>query len=139
MTPQQIILVQHTFSLAAPNSEAVATAFYDNLFEMAPGVRELFADDLSDQRRKLMKMLAAAISGLNDVEEIVPVLQDLGVRHIDYGASEEAYEVVGQALIKTLADSFGPAFTDEVEEAWLACYGLVSSTMIAAHKAHLCA
>jgi hemoglobin-like flavoprotein len=49
---------------------------------------------------------------------------------VDYGVRAEHYAPVGQALIWTLQQGLGPDFTPEVQEAWLAAYGVLSSTMI---------
>ena len=39
------------------------------------------------------------------------------------------YEVVGNALLKTLQDALGPDFTDELRDMWLEVYGMVTNTM----------
>jgi hemoglobin-like flavoprotein len=57
------------------------------------------------------------------------VLRQLGARHVDYGVLPEHYETVGQALLDTLAQGLGPAFTGEVEEAWREAYMLIADTM----------
>ena len=47
MTPNQIKLVQTTFSQVAPIAATAADLFYNRLFEIAPQVRKMFPDDLS--------------------------------------------------------------------------------------------
>ena len=42
------------------------------------------------------------------------------------------YATVGGALLLTLEQGLGDAFTPEVHEAWTAVYGLISRTMIEA-------
>jgi hemoglobin-like flavoprotein len=42
---------------------------------------------------------------------------------------EEHYEVVGDALLKTLQQGLGAAWTPEVETAWIDVYGVLASTM----------
>jgi hemoglobin-like flavoprotein len=46
----------------------------------------------------------------------------------------EHYATVGGALIKTLREGLGDAFTPEVHDAWAAMYGIVSRTMIEAAR-----
>ena len=53
MTPDQIKLVQQSFAKVAPISEQAAVLFYDRLFEIAPSVRAMFPNDMTEQRRKL--------------------------------------------------------------------------------------
>jgi hemoglobin-like flavoprotein len=54
---------------------------------------------MSEQRKKLMQMLTAAVKGLDRLEQLVPVVQDLGRRHSTYGVVDRHYETVGAALL----------------------------------------
>ena len=60
---------------------------------------------------------------------LVPALQDLGRRHAGYGAQDHHYDTVGGALLKTLRQGLGAAWTLEVEEAWTEVYGVLAGTM----------
>ena len=135
MTPQQIALVQRSFQKVLPIREAAAEMFYHRLFVLDPSLRELFPAELKEQGRKLMAMLATAVGGLHRLDEIVPAVQALGVRHRDYAVRPEHYKTVGEALIWTLEQGLGEDFTEEVSEAWVAVYTLLSSTMIQAATA----
>ena len=64
MTPKQVALVQDSFAKVALTSEAAAVLFYDRLFDIAPQMRAMFPDDMIEQRRKLMTMLAGVVNGL---------------------------------------------------------------------------
>ena len=76
-----------------------------------------------------------APGGLDNLEAIVPAVQELGVRHVNYGVKEEDYATVGSALLSTLEAGLGDAFTPEVKEAWTITYTTLSTTMIdAANK-----
>ena len=68
MTPDQVKLVQQSFAKVAPISETAAVLFYDRLFEIAPTVRAMFPADMTEQRKKLMAMLAAVVNGLANLE-----------------------------------------------------------------------
>ena len=68
MTPDQIKLVQQSFSKVAPISDKAAVIFYDRLFEVAPAVRAMFPSDMTEQRKKLMSTLAVVVSGLSNLE-----------------------------------------------------------------------
>ncbi len=43
-------------------------------------------------------------------------------------------DTVGQALIDTLQQAFGDAFTDELRKAWLSMYNTVATVIINAAK-----
>lgn len=130
MTPQQIALVQQSFSKVAPISEAASQLFYDRLFEVAPSVRAMFPEDMTEQRKKLMGMLAAVVSGLSNLETILPAVSALAKRHVAYGAKAEHYPVVGATLLWTLEKGLGEAWTPELATAWTDAYGVLSGYMV---------
>jgi len=131
MTPEQIKLVQQSFARVAPISEAAAVLFYGRLFEIAPTVKSMFPADMTEQRRKLMAMLAAVVSGLGNLPSILPAASALARRHVSYGARAEHYPVVGAALLWTLQKGLGENWTPEVADAWTAAYETLSRYMIA--------
>jgi len=130
MNPTQIKLVQDSFAKVAPISEQAAVLFYDRLFEVAPSVRAMFPDDMTEQRKKLMATLAVVVNGLGNLEAILPAASALAKRHVSYGAKAEHYPVVGGALLWTLEKGLGDAWTPEVAEAWTAAYATLSGYMI---------
>ncbi len=135
MTPEQIALVQDSFKKVVPIAGPAADIFYDKLFEIAPQVRPLFPEDMSDQKKKLMQMIGIAVNGLTKLDEILPAVQDLGRRHNDYKVEPEHYDYVGEALIYALGQGLGDGFTDELKAAWVETYGTLASVMIDAQKA----
>ena len=130
MTPDQVQLVQQSFAKVAPISETAAVLFYDRLFEIAPKVRAMFPTDMTEQRRKLMAMLAVVVNGLGNLESVLPAASALAKRHVSYGAKAEHYPVVGAALLWTLEKGFGDGWTPDVADAWTAAYGTLSGFMI---------
>ena len=130
MTPDQVKLVQQSFAKVAPISETAAVLFYDRLFEIAPQVKAMFPADMTEQRRKLMGMLAAVVNGLGDLNSILPAASALAKRHVGYGAKAEHYPVVGAALLWTLEKGLGDGWTPQIAEAWTATYGTLSGYMI---------
>src|SRR6201995_4564675 len=130
MTPDQIKLVQESFAKVAPISEQAGVLFYDRLFEVAPSVRALFPDDMTEQRKKLMATLAVVVGGLSNLEQILPAASALATRHVSYGAKPEHYPVVGGALLWTLEKGLGDGWTPEIADAWTAAYGTLSGYMI---------
>ena len=128
-TAADVALVRRTFDLVVPISGVAADMFYERLFYMAPSLRGMFPQDMRDQKRKLMVMLAAAVNGLENLDALAPVLMQLGARHAGYGVQDQHYKAVGEALIWTLERGLADAFTPEVERAWVRVYLLVAATM----------
>jgi hemoglobin-like flavoprotein len=129
VTVAQKTLVQTSFKTIATIADDAAILFYEKLFELDPSLRPMFRGDMAEQRKKLMQMLTAAVKGLDRLEQLVPVVQDLGRRHARYGVAEAHYETVGAALLWTLEMGLGKAFTAEVKDAWTAVYVLLATTM----------
>ena len=132
VTDRQKTLVQTTFQTIAPIADDAAVLFYQRLFEIAPDLRPMFRGEMTEQRKKLMQMLTAAVKGLDRLDQLVPVVQDLGRRHAAYGVEDKHYDTVGAALLWTLEMGLGAAFTPDVKDAWATVYGVLASTMRAA-------
>jgi hemoglobin-like flavoprotein len=130
MNAQQIALVRSSFALVQPIAPQAAALFYDNLFDSDPSLRGMFRGDMAEQGQRLMSMIGAAVNLLERPEALVPVLRSLGGRHVGYGVRDHHYATVGAALIETLEQGLGDAFTPETREAWLTLYALVSRTMM---------
>ena len=130
MTPDQIKLVQQSFSKVAAIADQAAVLFYGRLFEVAPSVKAMFPADMAEQRKKLMATLAVVVNGLSNLESILPAASALATRHVGYGARPEHYPVVGGALLWTLEKGLGEAWTPELASAWTAAYGTLSAYMI---------
>jgi hemoglobin-like flavoprotein len=89
----------------------------------------LFQTDIREQGAKLMRMITLAVRGLSDPGKLVPVLEDLGRRHVDYSVRMKDYDSVGAALLWTLEQGLGEGWTRDVEDAWVAVYTLLADTM----------
>lgn len=133
MTPKQVSLVEESFRAVFPIRDVAAEIFYRRLFALDPALRPLFARaDMADQGKKLMASLAFVVGGLKNANAIVPAVEALARRHVGYGVTSGHYRTVGTALVATLEEGLGDAFTAEVRDAWFAAYGLLSGVMLAA-------
>ncbi len=117
MTPNQINLVRQTWQKVLPIREQAAELFYGKLFELDPSAKALFKSDLTEQGRKLTTMINVAVNGLGELDALVPGVRDLGRRHTHDGVTDGQDNTVGAALLWTLQQGLGPAFTPEVREA----------------------
>ena len=129
MTPQQIELVKKTWIMVVPIADKAAELFYGRLFELEPSYRQMFKNDMTEQGKKLMKTINLAVEALDDIEPLVPTLKQMGADHAGYGVVNRDYNVVGAALLWTLEQGLGEAFTDEVKNAWAAVYDVLAGAM----------
>ncbi len=129
LSMSQVRLVQSSFAKVEPIAEQAAKLFYDRLFELDPSVRPLFKGDMEEQGRKLMALLKVAVNGLDKLDKIVPAVRALGERHASYGVQDSHYDTVGAALLWTLEQGLGDAFTESVRDAWAETYTQVADVM----------
>ena len=137
LSPEHTEVVQSSFLQVVPIAETAAEIFYGRLFETMPEAQHLFKHtDIKEQGKKLMQTLGFAVAGLKKPETVLPAVKALGARHVAYGVRDEHYQIVGEALLWTLEQGLGEAFTDEVKEAWATVYSILAETAIqGAHEA----
>jgi len=131
LSEHQIKLIEESFAAVAPRGAALVARFYERLFQDYPEVEPMFADtEKHAQQKKLLGSLVLVVENLRKPEKLGPALEQLGIRHNDYGAEPAHYPAVGSTLLKTLAEYAGDLWGSELEEAWTAAYGLISQKMI---------
>ncbi|MEL6216961.1 MAG: globin family protein [Pseudomonadota bacterium] len=130
LTDRQIGLVRESFAQIQPIAGLAAELFYTRLFAIAPHTQHLFHGDMADQGKKLMSTLGVVVKGLDNLEALLPVAEDLAARHVTYGVTPSDYEPVGQALIWTLDRGLDGGFTEEHRKAWASAYTLLSTAMV---------
>ena len=85
----------------------------------SPALRNLWA--------KFISVVGSAVAGIQDGGRLVPMLQQLGMRHASYGLKPGYFHLAGKILVDVIGEWLGDSFTKEVENAWV----MVSSFMIA--------
>ena len=111
ISPAQIELVQSSFEHVLPIADVAGLLFYERIFTMAPEARALFGDDIALQASRTMAAVKTAVDGLDDIDQVAPFLIRLGARHVRYGVVPAHFDLVGGALLWTLEQGLGEAFT----------------------------
>ena len=154
LTDRRGVLLARSFwvkGLDALGREAVGVALFRNVFDAAPEALALFgsfkdepdlysSDRLKAHGVKVVDAVSFALDALAenadaDDEKLRTTLRELGAKHVGYGVTPAQYDVVGAALLKTLAEIAervdGDAFAgSETETAWRAVWAVVASLMI---------
>jgi len=130
MLATQKKLIQGTWAQVVPIADQAAAIFYQRLFEIDPRTCALFnTTDMAQQQKKLIQILSVAVSSLDNLGALGKTVEDLGRRHAGYGVKDAHYDSVGVALLWTLEQGLGAAWTPEAAAAWKEVYGLLSSIM----------
>ena len=129
MTPEQKMLVRSSFEMLAPDTDTLAARFYGRLFEIDPSLRPMFTISIRQQGRKFMDMLHSVVQSLDQLDEVVKVVWQLGKRHGGYGVQEAHYDTVREALLWAIAQQLGEQYTPAMEAAWKEIYNLMATTM----------
>lgn len=127
--------VRASWAEVAQLGPLAAEVFYKQLFEQEPRLKSLFAGvDMVRQHGRLVDALSFVVDRLDCLDEVVPLLEELGRRHQGYGVGERDYEAVGAALLATLEEAHGDAWTRPLASSWEAAYGFVAGTMQSADR-----
>jgi nitric oxide dioxygenase len=130
MTPEQIRLVQESFTRLSDDWDGLAADFYRRLFDADPAARELFTTDMAVQRAKFVHELEEIIRSINNFDAFLAQLNDLGARHAGYGVRPVHYATFAACLRGALAAAEGDRWTPELDAAWSSAHDLVAEAMI---------
>ncbi|MCA9097056.1 MAG: PAS domain-containing protein [Planctomycetaceae bacterium] len=124
--------LKESFQLLAPQADLLADRFYDRLFHDYPELQVLFEEvELPEQKRKLIQSLTVIVRSLEKPEQLTSYLKDLGIRHDDYGVSEDDYLPVGVTLLTVMSELAGPEiWTQEINDAWSEAIDTVAQLML---------
>ena len=120
----------------AAAGDDVPLYFYSHLFLSHPDVRSMFPIQMTAQREKLVAALGAVVSNVDNLDDVVPLLEQLGRDHRRFSVITEHYAAVGASLLATLKRFLGPSWTPELADAWAQAYGIVAKVMVAAAEQH---
>jgi NAD(P)H-flavin reductase len=119
------------FAKAAASGDEAPLYFYSHLFLSHPETRQLFPVSMAHQRDRLFAALGDVVARVDDLDALVPILQQLGRDHRKFGTVAAHYPAVGASLLATL-EHFDDEWTPELAKDWTEAYTLVAEVMIAA-------
>jgi len=135
MTPEQINLITQSFDKMWPIRRNLAVQFYNRFFETTPDARHLFPTDMERLHLKLMDTIAAIVGALDNRALLQSIISHTADHHARFGVSSSQYASFGEALIWSLEQQFGSAFTSDLRQAWIELYETVQTEMLRTAKA----
>jgi hemoglobin-like flavoprotein len=124
-------LLRSTWDEAQSYGDDLIGFFYTKLFGEHPELRDLFPDNMTEQRRHIHQMLNLVVRADN-LEAVVPRLQRLGRDHRGYGAVAAHFPVVAATLLATFEHFLGDQWTKDAAKTWTEAITLVAEVMIQA-------
>lgn len=124
--------LKESWAVVAKSGDDVPMFFYSHLFVSHPELRPMFPVSMVGQRDKLVAALGTIVSNVDQIEEVVGFIQQLGRDHRRFSVVTDHYSAVGASLLATLKHFLGGAWTPELAQSWSEAYGLVATTMVQA-------
>jgi hemoglobin-like flavoprotein len=124
-----VTLLRQSFEQIVEREPQLTKRFYEILFARYPHLRAMFRGDSTTQEKMLAGALAAVMDHLEDAAWLVPTLESLGARHVQYGVTDEMYDQVGDCLMQALAEASGPEWKFDLIIAWSQAFGFIAATM----------
>ena len=96
----------------------------------------MFPVQMTGQRDKLVAALGAIVSNVDNIDDVTPLLEQLGRDHRRFAVVTEHYTQLGGSLMATLKRFLGTAWDAELADTWSQAYGLIAKVMVAAAEHH---
>lgn len=129
-------LLRATLELTLAADDSFPARFYQRLFAAHPELAALFHRNSTGAQHKMFaQKLAALVDHLDEPAWIDRELAALAASHVRYGVTLEMYPWVGAALVETLREACGSAWSDAAEQAWTEAYDLLTRAILAAPPA----
>jgi hemoglobin-like flavoprotein len=124
-------IVQTAVRRLAPRIPELGEAFYRHLFGLLPEVRDLFPEDMENQRQRLVESLLSSVYALHDPAGMEVTLQRLGATHHRRRVKEDHYQYVPHALLRAVRDISPGDFSTWESSAWISVYSWMVAHMVA--------
>jgi NAD(P)H-flavin reductase/hemoglobin-like flavoprotein len=122
-------VIRESWAALEPHAEAMGRFFYGTLFQLAPETRDLFPVNMEVQRSRLLRAIVHVVQMVDQPDELVPFLEQLGRDHRKFGVLTQHYDAVGAALLAAIAQYAKDVWTPAVQEAWTDAYSIVAAAM----------
>jgi len=122
-------LISQSWRAAVAARGDLAEDFYARVFTADPAAAGLFPGDMTEQKKLLTKSMSLAIELVDNPDELLLLLRASGARHAHYGIVPGQFNIIGQALLETVEERGGAAFTPAHRNAWIGFYSAISTLM----------
>lgn len=128
-----IEIVKSTVPVLEEHGEKITTHFYKIMFENHPELLNIFNhanQKQGRQQRALAGTVYAAAKYIDNLEAILPVVNQIAHKHRSLGIKPEHYPIVGKHLLLAIKEVLGDAATDDIINAWAEAYNVIADAFI---------
>ncbi|KAK9153839.1 hypothetical protein Sjap_001319 [Stephania japonica] len=148
-TEEQEALVKTSWESMKQNVPELSLRFFSTILEIAPAAKGMFSflkdsDEIPHNNPRLkahaikvFKMTCEAAIQLREKGEVViseNTLKNLGSVHLKKGVIDPHFEVVKEALLRTIKEAVGEQWSEEMEKAWSEAYDQLAAAIKAEMK-----
>ncbi|KAM9294182.1 neuroglobin [Gastrophryne carolinensis] len=144
LTEAQKVLIRDNWQIVNQDQIHHGTVLFTRLFQLEPDLIFLFqynsshfssaqeclsSTEFTEHIRKVMTVIGAAVSSLDELSSLDEYLTGLGRKHRATGVKLSSFQTVGESLIFALESGLGELFTPEARAAWIGLYAIVVNSM----------
>ncbi|KAM9381016.1 neuroglobin [Phaethornis superciliosus] len=144
LSVRQRELIRESWRCVSGSPVEHGLVLFSRLFDLDPDLLPLFqynckqfaspqeclsAPEFLDHIRKVMLVIDAAVSHLENLSCLEEYLCNLGKKHQSVGVKVDSFSTVGESLLYMLERCLGTAFSPDMREAWITLYGAVVKAM----------
>ncbi|TRY58352.1 hypothetical protein DNTS_034197 [Danionella cerebrum] len=136
-------LIRDSWESLGKNKVPHGIVMFTRIFELDPALLALFSystncgvapeclssPEFLEHVTKVMLVIDAAVSHLDDLHTLEDFLSNLGRKHQAVGVKTQSFAVVGESLLYMIQCSLGSAYTTSLRQAWLNMYSIVVAAM----------
>ncbi len=133
LTNYQKEIIKSTAPVLREHGTKITSRFYNLLFENHPELLNIFNQANQKQGKQqlaLANSIIAAAEHIEQLEEIMPVVEQIAHKHRSIGVTADQYPIVGDNLLQAIADVLGENATEDILNAWRDAYGVIANIFI---------
>ncbi|EUJ38752.1 flavohemoprotein [Listeria weihenstephanensis FSL R9-0317] len=133
ITEEQKQIVKSTAPILKEHGKEITSIFYKKMFEAHPELLNYFNltnQEIGTQPLALANTVYLAAENIEQLEVLLPQVKTIAHKHRSLTIKAEHYPIVGEYLLKGIAEYLGDAATPEILDAWGAAYGIIADIFI---------
>jgi len=132
MTSEQKAIITATVPVLKENGVLLTKHFYSRMFTHHPELKNLFNmgnQKTGKQQTALAMAVLAYAENIANPSVLLPVLDQIGHKHVSLDVRPEQYQIVGHHLIASIGEVLGDAATPDILDAWTEAYNQLAALM----------